>query len=184
MPIAIRLARHATPDWSRKDIPYHVPPGPPLVARGEREALALGRFLRHSRIARVYTSPFERALRTAQIAAGALGLPPIVDAAIGEWRTDETRDMVAARLEPFWRKICAQSEMHGPILAVTHGSPIGFLLSSLGLPSESLAAHQARFDHGNPAPPAGAWSATAPAAGGPWTLNLAFVPGGASSADG
>ena len=34
----VYLARHATPDWNRKDIRYDVAPGPDLVAQGEAEA--------------------------------------------------------------------------------------------------------------------------------------------------
>ena len=34
----VYLVRHATPDWSLKDIPYHLPPGPPLTSVGDKEA--------------------------------------------------------------------------------------------------------------------------------------------------
>ena len=62
----IYLARHATPDWSRTDLPYHLLPGPPLVPQGEAEAAELGRFLREAGVSRLYTSPLERARRTAE----------------------------------------------------------------------------------------------------------------------
>ena len=45
MPQQIYLIRHATPDWTRKDIPYHLPPGPPLIEQGLAEAQALAAFL-------------------------------------------------------------------------------------------------------------------------------------------
>ena len=50
----IFLLRHATPDWSRKDIPYDILPGPALLAHGEAEARALGEFMRSEGLKKVY----------------------------------------------------------------------------------------------------------------------------------
>ena len=92
------LARHATPDWNRRDIPYDIPPGPELTPAGEREALALGEFLRAQGATRVYHSPLERTLRTASLAASVCG----ADTQIAEHETTnflavETIRFVCAR---------------------------------------------------------------------------------------
>ncbi len=84
----IYLARHASPDWNRKDIPYHIPPGPPLTPQGRLEAAALGAFLRPAGVSTIASSPLERCQHTAQIVGAALGLPVEVD---------DTSDRVAAR---------------------------------------------------------------------------------------
>ena len=73
----IYLIRHATPDWNRKDIPYHLPPGPPLVEKGEAEAGELGRFLAEVGVGHLYYSPLERCQHTAQIAGLIAGVVPI-----------------------------------------------------------------------------------------------------------
>ena len=66
---AIYLARHATPDWNRRDIRYDIAPGPDLVPQGEAEAAQLGEFLRTTGVTRIYASPLVRTRRTAEIAA-------------------------------------------------------------------------------------------------------------------
>ena len=48
-----------------------------LSELGERQAAALGQALRHRRVTAVYTSPLERARRTAEIAVKGLGLSVI-----------------------------------------------------------------------------------------------------------
>lgn len=172
----IYVARHATPDWSRTDIPYDRPPGPPLTPTGEREALALGAYLRTCGISHVYTSPLERARRTAELAAEVIGIQPQVEDAIAEWRKDETRELVAARVKDFWERIVVESVTSGPICLVTHGGPMGLILSHLGLSSEQLRPFTSRFDHRNPAPPAGLWRALQDTTGHQWELNLVFTP--------
>ena len=57
---AIYLARHATPDWNRRDIRYDIAPGPDLVPQGEAEAAQLGEFLRTTGVTRIYASPLVR----------------------------------------------------------------------------------------------------------------------------
>ncbi|MBP7691598.1 MAG: histidine phosphatase family protein [Anaerolineales bacterium] len=172
----IYLARHATPDWSRTDLPYHLLPGPPLVPQGEAEAAELGRFLREAGVSRLYTSPLERARRTAEIAAAVAERPVQVEAALAEWRPEENADHIRARFWPVWEQVLAQSLPAGPIMLVTHGGPIGFFLAALGLPRDTLAYYKRTFDRTNPVPPAGVWKAARPAAGEPWDLSLAFVP--------
>jgi 2,3-bisphosphoglycerate-dependent phosphoglycerate mutase len=72
------LARHATPDRSRYDLPYHTPPGPQLTEKGRDEAAQMGRFLRQVGVRHILASPLERAWRTAVIAAAPPGEPPSV----------------------------------------------------------------------------------------------------------
>lgn len=172
----IYLARHATPDWSRTDLAYHIPPGPPLVPQGEAEAAELGRFLRAAGVTRLLASPLERARRTAEIAAAVAEVPVQVDEALAEWRPDEQAEHIRARFWPAWERVVAQSLPAGPIAWVTHGGPIGFFLEALGLPKDTLAYYRRLFDRNNPVPPAGVWKANRPASGEPWDVSLAFVP--------
>jgi broad specificity phosphatase PhoE len=73
------LARHATPDRSRYDLPYHIPPGPGLTEKGRQEAAELGQFLRQEGVRHILASPLERTWRTALIgAAGSAGIEPAV----------------------------------------------------------------------------------------------------------
>jgi broad specificity phosphatase PhoE len=175
-PACIYLIRHATPDWSRKDIPYDIPPGPPLTAEGEREALALGAFLKQAGVAMVYHSPMERALRTAQIAAGVAGVEMLLRDDLSEWRSKEKDEDVHARVWRVAQECLTQSEAGRPVGLVTHGGPIGLLLCEFKLPAGQLDAQRRLYDHGNPLPPAGAWLVRACQDG--WELELAFKPGG------
>ena len=175
-PARLYLIRHATPDWNRKDIPYDLPPGPPLVAQGELEAAQLGVFLQHAGIKKLYHSPLERAKRTAQISAEIAGIQINEEAALAEWRSGETDQSIAARFNPFWERSAAESAALGPLGLVTHGGPIGFLLLKLGLPAAALEA-QRKYDHRNPLPPAGVWLAEKLPENDDWDLKLVFAPG-------
>lgn len=173
MPI-LYLARHATPDWDRKDIPYDVPPGPPLVPQGEEEATRLAAWLADRGLRRIVTSPLLRARQTAAVVADRLGLPLTVASELAEKRRDETREAVVARMERFYRDWLSNGAE--TILAVSHGYPIEMLLRMLGVPESELALLRGRFDHNNPVPCAGVWQIE--------TVNdiplcaLAFVPEG------
>ncbi|MCS7039410.1 MAG: phosphoglycerate mutase family protein [Anaerolineae bacterium] len=173
MPI-LYLARHATPDWDRKDIRYDVPPGPPLVPQGEQEAAQLAAWLADRGLARIVTSPLLRAQQTAAIVAGRLGLPVTVAPELAEKRREETREEVVARMERFYREWLSNGAE--TILAVSHGYPIEMLLRTLGVPESELAALRGRFDHNNPVPCAGVWQIE-PVAAMPLCA-LAFMPKG------
>jgi probable phosphoglycerate mutase len=177
--IDIYLVRHATPDFARTDIPYDVPPGPPLTAEGEDEARRLGEFLRGARIARVYASAFERAARTAHIASSMLGLAVATEHAIGEWHVDERAGDVVARVTPVLARVREESLRHGPVCLVSHGGTIGVMLRKLGMPRDVVDAHRARHGGSTPAPPAGVWRAFADARApaGELQFELVFVPG-------
>jgi broad specificity phosphatase PhoE len=172
----VYLARHATPDWSRTDIPYHLPPGPPLTAQGEREAVLLGSFLHDMGVCQLQASPLERCLRTAEIAAREAGVPSQVDTRLAEWLPGEKKDDVLKRIWPAWERAVAACADGRPIVLVTHGGPIGVLLKELGLPADELAQYQRSFDRSNPVPPAGVWRAIRPDPARGWALDLAFTP--------
>ncbi len=172
----VYLIRHATPDWSRTDIPYHIPPGPPLTAQGEGEAQQLGRFLWEAGVRLIYASPLERAWRTAEIAAGIAGASLWQELSLAEWRPEEKAEHVRARVWPAWEHASALSRQAGPIALVTHGGPVGLLLEDLGLPPREIAEYKRQFDRNNPVPPAGAWKASRLAMATHWDLSLAFTP--------
>ncbi|MEZ4732280.1 MAG: histidine phosphatase family protein [Caldilineaceae bacterium] len=174
--IKIYLVRHATPDWSRTDIRYDVPPGPPLTAQGEAEAAKLGAFLRRAGVKRIYTSPLERTRRTAEIAAGMVGVTPIEDEAIAEWRRGESEAEVSARFNGLWEKLCSESTTSGPIALVTHGGPVKAMLLNLGMPRATVDEYCRKFDRGNPLPPAGVWLATGCTTETPWHVELVWTP--------
>lgn len=171
----VYLIRHATPDWSRTDLPYHLPPGPPLTAQGEDEANELGRYLKEAGIVAISGSPLERCWRTAQIAAAHVGLTADQEVGLSEWRPDEKHDDIHARIWPVWNKAIQTATDSGPVALVTHGGPVAVLLDRLGLIPEALTHYKKLFDRHNPLPPAGAWQATRTDAD-TWQLTLAFTP--------
>lgn len=178
------LMRHATPDWSRTDIPYDIPPGPPLTAAGEAEAHAAAEFLAKLEITRIYASPLARTHRTAEIVAAHLGLEYTIESAIAEWRHDEDEDAVTIRSRTFWDGLWNVmhpfAKSHGPHyrpLIVTHGGPSRLLLQSLGLPTPHIEHFRAQFDHNNPMPPAGIWRLDYTSTTDTWSMELVFAPG-------
>jgi broad specificity phosphatase PhoE len=170
------LIRHATPDWSRTDIPYDIPPGPPLTLQGEEEAMQLGGFLREAGVKQIYASPLVRAWHTAQIAATLASAPLQQEDNLAEWRNKEEVSSIRARFWPTWEQASALSQQVGPIALITHGGPIAFLLEELGLPTEVIEQHKRQFDRRNPLPPAGVWRATRPNSHPTWDLSLVFAP--------
>jgi broad specificity phosphatase PhoE len=170
----IYLIRHATPDWSRTDIPYFIPPGPPLTAQGEAEAAQLSAFLRDAGVRQILTSPLERCQRTAQIAAESLALPFAIDNGLTEWKPGDKEDEIKARFRPVWEQAQTFCGQVGPVALVTHGGPIALWLSELGVDKLVIDHHKKLFDRNNPLPPAGAWLAER--LNESWSLSLAFVP--------
>jgi broad specificity phosphatase PhoE len=176
MSATVFLVRHATPDWSRTDIRYDIPPGPPLTAQGEAEAAKLGAFLQMVGVRKFYTSPLERTQRTAQIAAGAAQAAVVEADAIAEWRRGESETEVLARFTPFWASVWEESVVDGPIALVTHGGPIRLMLEHLRLDRAAIDFYRKQFDRDNPAPPAGAWQVTRLHTKADWQMELAFTP--------
>jgi broad specificity phosphatase PhoE len=176
----IYLVRHATPDWNNYQLPYHLPPGPPLSTAGLQEAEKLGEYLLSTRTRRLITSPFERCLRTAQIVSGITEALVEVAPGIGEVQPGETEENLRLRVGQVLDEALRGNEHPSPIVLVTHGSPVASLLSLLGMGADDLLNHRT-FDHGNPVPPAGAWRAVRedynPEDSYPnWELTLVFVP--------
>lgn len=171
----IYLARHATPDWSRKDIPYHLPPGPPLVDQGRAEAEKLGYFFREMGVRQLFVSPLQRCQTTAEIAAQISGAEIETVENLYEWQPQEEKSEVMARMRPVFDAAFRFSQSKGPSALVSHGGPISLLISNLGM-GDSLLDAQKVFDHQNPIPPAGAWQVTGPEKGGSWQMSLVFDP--------
>src|SRR5690606_27348490 len=153
----VLLVRHASPDWSRTDLRYDVPPGPPLTPAGEEEATALGHFLKTAGVTRILYSPLERTTRTAQLAAAQVGLTPQVDEAIAEWQRGEPENDVLDRFLPRIQAALDASREEGLFALVTHGGPIRLLLAEFGLDKAELDYYRRLFDRDNPVPPAGVW---------------------------
>lgn len=171
---SIYLIRHAQPDWSRTDLLYHQPPGPPLTAEGIQQAHRLGQFLRQTGVRRLYTSPLERCEHTARIVGEMVALFPETQPGLIEWQPGEDVPAVQARLDPVFARAVAESQ-EGPVALFTHGGPIAAQLMALGM-SEGEVDSFRIFDRKNPVPPAGAWLASRPEAGHAWRLALAFNP--------
>ena len=146
------LMRHATPDWDRKDIPYHLPPGPPLTRLGLAEAAALGEFLKTTEVCKLYASPLERTLHTAQIAAQIAGIDFSVDERLKELQPGDTPKSVWDRVASMVEQAIAEASL-APVGLVSHGGPVGVILEQLGIDQAILKSRV--FDHGNYIPPTG-----------------------------
>ncbi len=169
------LIRHATPDWGRKDLLYHVVPGPPLTDLGKAEAAALGNYLEKVGVDKLYSSPLERGLHTAQIAGGLAGAEVIIHPGLLEWQPGEAMVDIINRFWPVF-KLAVEDGIGGrKVGLVTHGGPIGALLEKLGMDDDALRSNRV-YDHNNLLPPAGVWRATRPSAEQEWRLSLVFRP--------
>ncbi len=170
------LARHATPERARPDLPYHIPPGPALTERGLQEAAELGAFLRDAGVARMFASPLERAWRTATIASEITQASLELDTDLAEWRPDEVEKKVTERIWRSFERAARLSAETGPVTIVTHGGPVMLLLKALGLPDTIVQRYRV-FDSRNPIPMAGAWRIER-AQNGDLYIQLVFGPNG------
>ncbi|RIK45134.1 MAG: hypothetical protein DCC55_00320 [Chloroflexi bacterium] len=176
MSSTVYLVRHATPDWSRTDLRYDIPPGPPLTPQGEEEATRLGAFLRQAGVQRIYASPLERARRTAELAAVVAEADVNEEPAVAEWVRGESETAVLERFLPLWAAACVESEECGALALVTHGGPIRLLLQHLKLEQSVIDFYRKQFDRDNPLPPAGAWRITRKNPDALWQMELSFTP--------
>lgn len=81
------LVRHAQSEWNLHFSRSRIDPGipdPDLTAEGVRQAGELAAELGRHDLVRLVCSPYRRALRTASIVAGALGLPLTVEPLVRE----------------------------------------------------------------------------------------------------
>jgi len=173
----IYFARHATPDRSRTEFIYHIPPGPPLTQDGLMEARQVGEFFKNAGVKQIYSSPLERCLRTAMIAGEISGVEVEVTYSLTELRPDETPELVRDRLEYALKRAQCESRTAGPVALVTHGGPISVLMACLGMDDDTLKKCSV-YDHRNPLPPAGVWMAQCNGSGQAWNLSLVFQPNG------
>jgi broad specificity phosphatase PhoE len=179
---AVYLVRHATPDWTRSDIPYHLPPGPPLVEQGKNEAILLRTFLRKVGVHLIAASPLERCQQTAHLVAD-LRVNGHVEAAIPietwpalmELQPGEETASMRSRFWPSFLAAWAITETMGSVAVVTHGGSVNYLLEELGVDPDRLK-NGYEFDHHNPIPTAGAWRVTRTAHHLPWQMELVFIP--------
>ena len=176
------LVRHASPDWTRHDLPYHIPPGPPLTEQGQDEARLLRDFLRRAGVRRIASSPLERCLQTAHLVAdpqanGHLEVAIPLDTWPGlmELQPGEPIDSIRSRFCSAFQAAWDIAGHHGPMALVTHGGPITFLLEEMGMDGARLKQAY-EFDHHNPLPPAGTWQITRAAPNQPWKMALVFIP--------
>jgi phosphoserine phosphatase len=77
-----------------------------LSELGERQAAALGQALRHRRVTAVYTSPLERARRTAEIAVEGLGLAvthvhELRELSLGDWEGQTVEEISSRPGDPY-----------------------------------------------------------------------------------
>jgi broad specificity phosphatase PhoE len=173
----IFLVRHATPDWSRADLLYYQPPGPPLTPQGLSEAQALAAYLQHAGVNAIYSSPLERCLKTAVILSQTTGSPIEVLDDLKENQPGEVPEAVKARMCNAFQSACEAVNENGTAVLVSHGGPIGALLLALGMPRNTLDAHRI-YDHRNPLPPTGVWQASRSSAEQSWTFQLVYQPNG------
>ncbi len=171
----IYLIRHASPDRTRIDLPYHLLPGPPLTGQGVQEAHELGEFLRQAGVTRLVTSPLERCLQTAQIAAEVSGAVITIEPQLKEWQPEVRAVDVRQRMRPVFETAYRSSQIDDKVALVTHGGPIGALLEELGMPPDEYQKLRI-YDYGNPLPPAAAWSVYRETEDQAWKLSPAFIP--------
>ncbi len=179
---SVYLVRHATPDWTRTDIPYHLPPGPDLNEKGKIEALLLRTYLRQVGVRLIVSSPLERCLQTAHLVAdpglnGHSTDPILLETwpALMELQPEESPASIRSRFWPAFESAWALAGRLGSVALLTHGGPVTFLLETLGMDPVRLKRDY-EFDHNNPVPPAGVWQITRPDSAGPWQMELAFLP--------
>lgn len=171
----VYLARHAAPDRSRKDLTYHLPPGPPLTSQGIAEAHELAQFAYSAGVKNIISSPLERCRHTAEIISQLNAAPVEVDKRLIELLPDEGYASVLKRVWPVFEAATQASLQAGPVVLLTHGGVVSVLLLALGMSSDLLSA-QCVFDYNNPVHTAGAWQASRNISDGGWRLRLAFTP--------
>jgi broad specificity phosphatase PhoE len=171
----IYLIRHATPDWERKDLVYHQIPGPPLTGMGLDEAKALGTYFMQAGVNLLLTSPLERSFRTAQIVGKMTNATVQIEPALIEWQPGEEEIHVQNRLSGVLETIIQKVDGDFVPGLVSHGGPIGVILSMLGMDATVLAKWR-KFDHHNPLPPAGVWRIHREKSSQKWQFDMVFTP--------
>jgi broad specificity phosphatase PhoE len=86
----ILLVRHGETEWNASEI-FRGRADVPLNKNGKKQARLLGEYLRGEKIDAVYSSPLQRAVKTAGAIAGAQSLqvinaPELIDIDFGDWQ--------------------------------------------------------------------------------------------------
>jgi len=113
-----------------------------LSELGERQAAALGQALRHRRVTAVYTSPLERARRTAEIAVEGLGLSvtqvhELRELSLGDWEGRTVEEISRLPGDPYTQWV------RDPVACLPPGAePLADVqLRVVGAMSDIAAAH-------------------------------------------
>jgi broad specificity phosphatase PhoE len=170
----IYLVRHAAPDRGA-GVPYHTPPGPPLTAIGEREAIQTGEWLRGRGIERLFASPFARTRSTAQAIAVELDQEITFAEPLREGAPGEKMDQIRARMAELFNQL--DDSPLRCVALVSHGAPIRALLEYTTGDRIDLKPHV--YDYGNCSPTAGVWHGRRGENG--WNWELVFRPDPAKS---
>lgn len=113
------MARHAEPAYERSEMGVA---GGSLTTVGRAEARALGERLRSERVAGVVSSELSRAVQTAEIAAGVLGLPVTVREGLQEFAVG---DYLGRPFDAEFFGGVARSWLHGDLEAGVPGGETG-----------------------------------------------------------
>ncbi len=152
----IYLARHADPDRSSRNIPYHTHPGPDLTELGLQQSQRLGAFFDQMGVKHILASPLNRAWQTAQIAAHTTGASVEMNLDLAEWRLDEVEKGVTERMARAFTAACVLASLRGPVAMISHGAPILSLVKHLGLEPAEIDRMRI-YDSRNLIPVAGAF---------------------------
>lgn len=174
-PHTVYLIRHATPDRTRRDIPYDVPPGPPLSPEGRQEAYLMAAHLANAGIRQIFASIMDRAHETATILGTTLGRPVLHEPALLEIPNGTRLADIHDRMVDMWQRLVLATTSDGAIALVSHGGPITALLQTVVTPALDLDPFTRRFDSHNPLPPAGVWELTR-RNDASWQGSLLFYP--------
>lgn len=166
----IYILRHAAPDRG-SNVPYNIPPGPPLTAVGRKEAFQAGMFLRDRLIDAVYVSPFMRTRQTALIVSEHMTAPFAYVESIKEGAPGESHRDIRTRVRSLIDEV-AQRDI-GRVMFVTHGCCVLATLQETTNDTIDLSAH--KYDYGNHSPTAGIWHGVRQASG-LYEWELVFTP--------
>jgi broad specificity phosphatase PhoE len=173
----IYFIRHATPDWSQKDLSYFVPPGPQLTKQGEKEALELGDYLKETDVEYLIVSPLERCQQTAEIVSERTGLLWKTNELLREWEPEEDINSVETRIRKILSDLWNNTNGDCSVGLIFHGGPIAVGLEVLGMDENEISDNRI-YDHRNPLPPGGVWLAKCNNINTDWEFDLVFKPKG------
>ncbi|MBC7630626.1 histidine phosphatase family protein [Aeromicrobium sp.] len=122
----ILWVRHGQSTWNVMDRLQGHEPSPPLTDLGREQAAAAAEALADAEVVRVLSSPAVRALETAQIIAGRLGLEVDIEPLLLEKGLEEEMTNVLVRV----RRLL-DLDLPDHTVAVSHGDTIGLAVGLL-----------------------------------------------------